>query len=116
MSVNISADILVSEFCPIDRLTQRAGRLCRFDHSKVGRLILLKRYKNDKLYPAPYGHFERKEKTWTACAALSETIKLIKADKYNAAELVDLINKVYAKKVRRTSLLIKMQHYFEKTL
>ena len=117
MSVNISADIMVSEFCPIDRLTQRAGRLCRFDHSnKVGRLILLKRYKNDKLYPAPYGHFERKEKTWTACVALSETIKLIKADKYNAAELVDLINKVYAKKVRRTSLLIKMQHYFEKTL
>ena len=98
MSVNISADIMVSEICPIDRLTQRAGRLCRFDHSKVGRLILLKRYKNDKLYPAPYGHFERKEKTWTACAALSETIKLIKADKYNAAELVDLINKVYARK------------------
>lgn len=97
MSVNISADIMVSEMCPIDRLTQRAGRLCRFSHDKIGHLVLLNRYKDDKVYPAPYGHFDRKEKTWTACAAFSETIKLVKPDIYNAAELVELINKVYAK-------------------
>ena len=52
MSINISADIMISELCPIDRLTQRAGRLCRFDKKKVGELYLLVPQKNNFVYPA----------------------------------------------------------------
>src|SRR5690606_3451871 len=41
MSVNISADIMISEICPIDRLVQRAGRLSRFDRRKTGQLHIV---------------------------------------------------------------------------
>ena len=35
MSINISADLMISDICPIDRLVQRAGRLCRFNNDKI---------------------------------------------------------------------------------
>lgn len=64
MSINISADIMISELCPIDRLIQRAGRLCRFNKTKVGKLYLLVPQVNDLVYPAPYGEYDRKIKAW----------------------------------------------------
>jgi Predicted helicases len=32
--LNISYDILITDPCPIDRLIQRAGRICRFDEKE----------------------------------------------------------------------------------
>lgn len=94
ISINISAEIMISDLCPIDRLMQRAGRLCRFDN-KVGELYITIPYKNDDLYPAPYGSFLQKEKSWKPCASLMATRQLLKPGKYTAKYLVTLLNQVY---------------------
>lgn len=96
MSINISADIMISELCPIDRLTQRAGRLCRFDKTKVGELYLLVPQKNDLVYPAPYGEYDRKIKSWTPCEAFVKTSEILDTTSYSAEKLVSLLNHVYA--------------------
>ena len=44
ISINISSELMISEVCPIDRLMQRAGRLCRFDNS-VGEITSLFNFK-----------------------------------------------------------------------
>lgn len=95
MSINISADIMISELCPIDRLTQRAGRLCRFDKTKVGELYLLVPQKNDLVYSAPYGEYDRKIKAWTPCEAFVKTSEILDTTSYNAERLVSLLNHVY---------------------
>lgn len=96
MSINISADIMISELCPIDRLTQRAGRLCRFDKTKVGELYVLVPQKNDLVYPAPYGEYDRKIKTWVPCEAFVKTLEVLTPTLYSAEKLVNLLNHVYA--------------------
>lgn len=96
MSINISAEIMISEMCPIDRLTQRAGRLCRFDKDKIGELHIIVPKKDGTLYPAPYGSFDKKNKQWNPCHALTHTINCIKTDSYSAGDLVSLINTVYS--------------------
>lgn len=96
MSINISADIMISELCPIDRLTQRAGRLCRFDKTKVGELYLLVPQKNDLVYPAPYGEYDRKIKAWIPCEAFEKTSEILETTLYSAEKLVSLLNHVYA--------------------
>lgn len=58
ISINISSELMISEICPIDRLMQRAGRLCRFDNS-VGEMYALIPYKDNTLYPAPYGSYSQ---------------------------------------------------------
>ncbi|MDO4790319.1 MAG: CRISPR-associated helicase Cas3' [Porphyromonas sp.] len=97
MSINISSDIMISDICPIDRLTQRAGRLCRFDNNKRGELYIILPQKNGCMYPAPYGSYDNKTKSWKACNALTSTIDLISKDCYSAQMLIDLVNKVYLK-------------------
>lgn len=93
MSVNISADLMLSDICPIDRLVQRAGRLCRFDKN-VGSLRIVVPQKNGSLYPAPYGIF--KMPNWTAHRALIATIEQIENGKaYSAGDFVGFINSVY---------------------
>lgn len=96
MSINISADIMISELCPIDRLTQRAGRLCRFDKTKVGELYLLVPQKNDLVYPAPYGEYDRRIKAWIPCDAFVKTSEILDTTSYSAERLVSLLNHVYA--------------------
>lgn len=96
MSINISADFMISELCPIDRLTQRAGRLCRFDKTKVGELYLLVPQKNDLVYPAPYGEYDRKIKAWTPCEAFVKTLEMLDTKSYSAESLVSLLNHIYA--------------------
>lgn len=96
MSINISADIMISELCPIDRLTQRAGRMCRFDKTKVGELYLLVPQKNDLVYPAPYGEYDQKIKAWVPCEAFVKTSEILDATSYSAEKLVSLLNHVYA--------------------
>lgn len=96
MSINISADIMISELCPIDRLTQRAGRLCRFDKTKIGELYVLIPQKNDLMYPAPYGKYDHKIKAWVPCEAIVKTSEILETTSYNAEKLVNLLNQVYA--------------------
>lgn len=95
MSINISADLMISDLCPIDRLAQRAGRLCRFDKNIIGSLHVIVSQKNGFLYPAPYGEFDRKEKRWIPFDALSATLKMIELKEYSPDELVELLNEVY---------------------
>lgn len=96
MSINISADIMLSDLCPIDRLTQRAGRLCRFDKNKVGKLYVVVPVKDNVLYPAPYGTFDKKTASWVPCASLNLTLNLLECKNYSSNDLVKLLNKVYA--------------------
>lgn len=95
MSINISADLMISDLCPIDRLTQRAGRLCRFDKSKLGVLHVLVPEKNNNIYPAPYGRFDRKEKSWVSSEAFEKTRQIIACEEYSAEKLVIILNQVY---------------------
>ncbi len=95
MSINISAEIMISEICPIDRLTQRAGRLCRFENDKIGDLFVLIPLKDNKIYPAPYGTYQRKEKNWEPVIELTKTKELLKLQKYNPDKLVELLNTIY---------------------
>jgi len=96
MSINISADIMISELCPIDRLTQRAGRLCRFDKTKIGQLYVLVPQKNESVYPAPYGEYDRQSKSWIPCDAFIKTSNILEKTFYSAGKLVSLLNYVYA--------------------
>lgn len=93
MSINISADLMISDVCPIDRLVQRAGRLCRFNKEKVGDLYVLIPQKNGQLYPAPYGSLIKRR--WLANPALIKTLNQLKLKTYSALEFVDFINSVY---------------------
>ena len=95
MSVNISADIMISELCPIDRLIQRAGRLSRFDKSKIGQLHVLIPLKNGTVYPAPYGEYDQKNKVWIPCNAFEKTTKILETKLYNAKKLVHHLNQIY---------------------
>jgi len=95
MSINISADIMISELCPIDRLTQRAGRMCRFDKTKIGELFVVVPQKDNMVYPAPYGEYDRKNKYWIPCEAFSKTAEIIETTTYNAETLVKLLNHTY---------------------
>lgn len=99
MSINISADFMISELCPIDRLTQRAGRLSRFDKSKVGELHILVPQKEGEHYPAPYGEYNRKDKRWIPCNAYLKTLEILETKCYNADNLVKLLNLVYSEQV-----------------
>ena len=97
MSINISAELMITDVCPIDRLVQRAGRLCRFD-KKVGKLYVMIPYQrkedSQEIYPAPYGFFN---KGWTISPYLEKTIKMLEIKKYNAKNFVEMINLVYDK-------------------
>lgn len=98
MSINISADFMISEICPIDRLTQRAGRMCRFEINgirAVGQLHIIIPKKNNELYPAPYGTYDRKAKYWIPSESLQKTIDSIELKAYNAAVLVNLLNSIF---------------------
>ncbi len=94
MSVNISADIMISDLCPMDRLVQRAGRLCRFEKNKIGELYIIVPQQNNTLYPAPYGNYVPR-KGWESNLSLVKTLNLLKQKKYSAGDFVTLINQVY---------------------
>ncbi len=107
MSINISADFMISELCPIDRLTQRAGRLCRFDKDKVGELHIIVPHKEGALYPAPYGEFDLKLKQWKPIDALTKTQQFIDLKSYNAKKLVSLLNDIYSEEQKFSALAIQ---------
>lgn len=94
MSVNISADLMISELCPIDRLVQRAGRLCRFNRGKIGELHVIIPQKNETLYPAPYGTYKPK-RGWEPIEPLTQTLNLLEVKNYSPKNFIDLVNHVY---------------------
>lgn len=111
LSVNISANLMISDLCPIDRLTQRVGRLARFkdqaDNHVVGELYLVEPYQLDKegkpqLYPAPYGHF-RKGKGWEMTDTLRHSQDWLQPGRYSAQRFVDLVNDLYPEVVSETA-------------
>lgn len=104
MSVNISADLMISDLCPIDRLAQRAGRLSRFKErfdereNVVGELFIVEPFKLNKktglseLYPAPYGEYQN---GWIVSDYLIRSNKLLTEKEYSAKTFVDLVNTLY---------------------
>lgn len=113
LSVNISADLMIADLCPTDRLAQRAGRLSRFQNRHdgrkevVGELHLVVPQKTDKtgeqtFYPAPYGHY-RQNQGWITSAVLDQADTQLVAGEYSARRLVDLVNELYPKVAEETT-------------
>jgi len=99
LSVNISADHMISELCPLDRLVQRIGRLSRFSKTTIGNVHVIRPFKRTKngecgFYPAPYGSY-RKNQGWVSSQALSLSDDLLVDGYYSAADFVDLVNTLY---------------------
>jgi CRISPR-associated endonuclease/helicase Cas3 len=104
ISVNISADLMVSDLCPLDRLAQRAGRLSRFKErgdgkeDVIGELFVVEPQKFSKksgaveFYPAPYGEYKN---GWQPSEFLLQSRELLSDDKYSAKTFVDLVNRLY---------------------
>jgi CRISPR-associated endonuclease/helicase Cas3 len=104
MSVNISADLMISDLCPIDRLAQRAGRLSRFKErfdekeNVIGELFIVEPFNLNKktgvseLYPAPYGEYQN---GWIASDYLTRSNELLTEKEYSAKTFVDLVNTLY---------------------
>lgn len=97
MSLNISAPVMVSDLCPMDRLAQRAGRLSRFEGMEPGKLHIAIPMKNEYIYPAPYGEYDREEKVWRAGKALLETQEMLEDGAYSAQDFVNGVNELYPK-------------------
>ena len=95
ISINISTELMVSEICPIDRLIQRTGRLCRFS-KKTGTLHVIVPQKNGAPYPAPYGSFNRKAMSWEPCASFLSTLHTLKTGNYASDDLIQMLNNVYS--------------------
>ncbi|OJW70708.1 CRISPR-associated helicase Cas3' [Spirosoma sp. 48-14] len=95
MSVNISADIMLSELCPIDRLIQRAGRLSRFSTTGVGELHVVIPTTNGEIYPAPYGTYKRGA-SWLPSPCLVSTKDKLAVRSYSANVFTSILNEVYA--------------------
>lgn len=111
LSVNISSNLMISDLCPIDRLTQRVGRLARFKDQAgnhvVGELYLVEPYQLDKngkqqFYPAPYGHF-RKGVGWEMTDTLRKSQAWLQAGRYSAQRFVDLVNELYPEVITETA-------------
>lgn len=106
ISVNISADLMISDLCPIDRLAQRAGRLSRFrnrgeNNETLGQLYIVvpervnKKTGLPEMYPAPYGHYDSSQKGWQVSEALSQSDELLVSGEYAAKTFVDRVNQLY---------------------
>lgn len=98
MSINISADIMISESCPIDRLIQRAGRVCRFNSTKVGEIYIINPQEKGVLYPAPYGVYDNSKKQWIPYEAFLKTLELIECKTYKTETLIELLKMVYSER------------------
>lgn len=92
MSINISTEIMISELCPIDRMIQRTGRLCRFSDD-MGKLYVLIPYRNKTIYPAPYGILE--DNCWIPSKAFLATKDVLQLECYSSDEMTVLLNDVY---------------------
>ena len=95
MSLNISAPFMISDLCPMDRLAQRVGRLSRFKGMTSGDIHIITPFKKGEIYPAPYGDFDREQKSWIPAKSLIETKNILKEKSYSAQDFVDAVNYLY---------------------
>ena len=108
ISVNISADFMISDLCPLDRLAQRVGRLSRFAERKgkfesiVGELFVVEPHRKGEFYPAPYGEY-RQNVGWLPNEFLLNSGKLLKDGNYSAKNFVDLVNELYPQAMKTPS-------------
>ena len=98
LSVNISADLMISDLCPLDRLAQRAGRLARFG-PQVGELHVIEPLQADKandsnFYPAPYGEYIRGQ-GWQVSAPLAASKQWLHDGEFSAQSWIDGVNHIY---------------------
>lgn len=100
MSINISSEIMISELCPIDRMIQRTGRLCRFSDD-MGKLYILIPYRNKTIYPAPYGILE--DNCWIPSKAFLVTKDVLQLKCYSSDDMTVLLNDVYKEKFKFSS-------------
>jgi len=100
ISVNISADLMISDLCPLDRLAQRVGRLSRFAERNgkfenfIGELFVVEPYRKGESYPAPYGEYRQKV-GWLPTEVLRRSNELLKDGNYSAKDFVDSVNELY---------------------
>lgn len=91
MSINITCEYMISDICPIDRLTQRLGRLGRFDGKVYDLDILVPVYESGKLSILPYKHPEM---------YIQKSLKILKENTtYTYGDLDSMVNKIYKKGV-----------------
>jgi CRISPR-associated endonuclease/helicase Cas3 len=108
ISVNISADLMISDLCPLDRLAQRVGRLSRFAERNgnfenvVGELFVVEPQRKGEFYPAPYGEF-RPTVGWLPNEFLLRSGELLKNGIYSAKDFVDSVNELYPRATEITS-------------
>lgn len=100
MSINISSEIMISELCPIDRMIQRTGRLCRFSDD-MGKLYILIPYRNKTIYSAPYGILE--DNCWIPSKAFLVTKDVLQLKCYSSDDMTVLLNDVYKEKFKFSS-------------
>lgn len=100
MSINISSEIMISELCPVDRMIQRIGRLCRFSDD-MGKLYILIPYRNKTIYPAPYGILE--DNCWIPSKAFLVTKDVLQLKCYSSDDMTVLLNDVYKEKFKFSS-------------
>ena len=100
MSINISSEIMISELCPIDRMIQRTGRLCRFS-DYIGKLYVLIPYRNKTIHPAPYGIIENN--CWIPSKAFLMTKDVLHQKSYSSDDMTFLLNNVYKEKFEFSS-------------
>lgn len=117
ISVNISANLMISDLCPLDRLAQRVGRLARFSKDG-GELFVIKPLKTDKngetkFYPAPYGEYSRKE-GWQNSEVLKKSDDLLTDGDYSAKTFVDKVNQLYPQLKESASDALENQKLFQK--
>lgn len=119
ISVNISANLMISDLCPLDRLAQRVGRLARFTKSG-GELFVIKPLKTDKtgetkFYPAPYGEYNKKE-GWQISDVLKKSDELLSEGDYSAKTFVDKVNQLYPNLKEATSDAVLNKKQLERLL
>ena len=126
ISVNVSANLMISDLCPLDRLAQRVGRLSRFIERNgemkfiAGKLFVIKPLKTDKngvtkFYPAPYGEYRPKE-GWQMSDALANSDELLESGEYSAKRFVDLVNQLYPNLKESTSDAIQNKKQLERLI
>lgn len=89
LSLNISADYILSDIAPLDRLVQRFGRGCRFNLNKVCDIDIVIPQKNNNNFLYPY--MDKKKPN----IFLKRTIDCITEKSYTYGELQILINNIY---------------------
>lgn len=90
LSLNISADYILTDIAPLDRLVQRFGRGCRFN-GKICNVDIIIPMKNNKMFLFPYVNDDLK----TINYYLEKTINILKVGTYNNDLFLQMINHIY---------------------